>query len=63
MPTLTHPKLPGEEIECNEAQASVHEKSGWKRKSDKAAPATASAKPPKGQPSTNPTSPSVGEEN
>ena len=62
MPTLTHPQIEGE-ITVDDGPARVLAKSGWTPKSDKAAPATASAKPPKGQPSTNPTSPSVGEEN
>jgi hypothetical protein len=76
MPTLTHPKLPGREITVDEAQATVHEKAGWKRKSDKAPRATAPAKPKPlkadveptatadpGEGTTDPTSPDVGEEN
>ena len=62
MPTHTHPPIPGENP-LDARPARVLATFGWTPKSDKAAPATASAKPPKGQPSTNPTSPSVGEEN
>ena len=62
MPTLTPPQIEGE-ITVDDGPARVLAKSGWTPKSDKAAPATA---PPKGTPptgTTNPTSPSVGEEN